>query len=58
LRRRCYGSNVDFARLRKLGASVVHEVVDYGSIYRLYHIRSPEGILIGLAQELEQRPSG
>jgi hypothetical protein len=51
LRRRCYGSNVDFARLRKLGASVVDEVVDYGSIYRLYHIRSPR-----LAQELEQRP--
>jgi catechol 2,3-dioxygenase-like lactoylglutathione lyase family enzyme len=41
------------ARLRKLGASVVDEVVDYGSIYRLYHIRSPR-----LAQELEQRPSG
>jgi catechol 2,3-dioxygenase-like lactoylglutathione lyase family enzyme len=46
------------ARLRKLGASVVDEVVDYGSIYRLCYIRSPEGILIGLAQELEQRPSG
>ena len=46
------------ARLRTLGASVVDEVVDYGSIYRLCYIRSPEGILIGLAQELEQRPSG
>ncbi|MFC5570267.1 VOC family protein [Lysobacter yangpyeongensis] len=40
------------ARLRKLGASVVDEVVDYENIYRLCYIRGPEGILIGLAQEL------
>lgn len=45
------------ARLRKLGASVVDEVVDYESIYRLCYIRGPEGILIGLAQELAQRTS-
>lgn len=39
-------------RLKKLGASVVDEVVDYENIYRLCYIRGPEGILIGLAQEL------
>ncbi|MGF6508353.1 VOC family protein [Paraburkholderia sp. 32] len=40
------------ARLRKLGASVVDEVVNYENIYRLCYIRDAEGILIGLAQEL------
>jgi predicted enzyme related to lactoylglutathione lyase len=40
------------ARLRKHGASVVDEVVDYQNIYRLCYIRGPEGILIGLAQDL------
>jgi catechol 2,3-dioxygenase-like lactoylglutathione lyase family enzyme len=40
------------ARLGKLGASVVDEVVNYEDIYRLCYIRGPEGILIGLAQEL------
>ena len=42
------------ARLVKMGASVVDEVVNYENIYRLCYIRSPEGILIGLAQELEK----
>lgn len=40
------------ARLGKLGATVVDEVVDYQDLYRLCYIRGPEGILIGLAQEL------
>ena len=40
------------ARLGKLGATVVDEVVDYQDIYRLCYIRSPEGILIGIAQQL------
>ncbi|MTW11748.1 VOC family protein [Pseudoduganella eburnea] len=39
-------------RLAKLGAQLVGEVVDYQNIYRLCYIRGPEGILIGLAQEL------
>ena len=39
-------------RLAKLGATVVDEVVDYEGVYRLCYIRGPEGILIGLAQEL------
>lgn len=40
------------ARLGRLGAEVVGEVVRYGDAYRLCYIRGPEGILIGLAQEL------
>lgn len=43
------------ARLSKLGAIVVDEVVDYEGIYRLCYLRGPEGILIGLAQELRQQ---
>lgn len=43
------------ARLSKLGASVVDEVVNYENIYRLCYIRGPEGILIGLAQQLAQQ---
>lgn len=39
-------------RLRPHGAQVVGEVVDYRGVYRLCYIRGPEGILIGLAQEL------
>jgi len=41
------------ARLRKHGAKVVDEVVRYGDTYRLCYVRGPEGILIGLAQELD-----
>jgi catechol 2,3-dioxygenase-like lactoylglutathione lyase family enzyme len=44
-------------RLRRLGATVVDEVVDYEDTYRLCYIRGPEGILVGLAQELGQRAS-
>ncbi|MEI2719702.1 MAG: VOC family protein [Gemmatimonadales bacterium] len=40
------------ARLQPLGATVVDEVVDYQGIYLLCYIRGPEGILIGLAEEL------
>ena len=40
------------ARLGKRGATVVGKVVNYQDIYRLCYIRGPEGILIGLAQEL------
>ena len=43
------------ARLRRLGASVVDEIVNYENIYRLCYIRGPEGILIGLAEELGQQ---
>ena len=40
------------ARLGKLGAQLVGEVVHYQDVYRLCYIRGPEGLLIGLAQEL------
>ena len=40
-------------RLRKRGAQLVGEVVQYQDAYRLCYIRGPEGLLIGLAQELE-----
>src|SRR3954468_16080006 len=43
------------ARLTKLGATVVDEVVNYQDVYRLCYIRGPEGILIGLAQQLEHK---
>jgi catechol 2,3-dioxygenase-like lactoylglutathione lyase family enzyme len=39
-------------RLRKRGAQLVGEVVQYKDEYRLCYIRGPEGLLIGLAQEL------
>src|SRR5688572_25816360 len=45
------------ARLTELGATVVDEVVDYEDVYRLCYIRGPEGILIGLAQQLGQQTS-
>jgi len=40
------------ARLRPHGAALVGEVVQYEDQYRLCYIRGPEGILIGLAEEL------
>jgi catechol 2,3-dioxygenase-like lactoylglutathione lyase family enzyme len=41
------------ARLRKRGAQLVSsEVVQYEDSIRLCYIRGPEGLLIGLAQEL------
>ena len=39
-------------RLRKRGAQLVGEVVQYQDSYRLCYIRGPEGLLIGLAQDL------
>jgi catechol 2,3-dioxygenase-like lactoylglutathione lyase family enzyme len=40
------------ARLRERGAQLVGEVVQYEDVYRLCYIRGPEGLLIGLAEEL------
>lgn len=42
------------ARLGKRGAKLVGDVVQYEEKYRLCYIRGPEGIIIGLAQELGQ----
>ena len=44
--------NETLERLRKHGAQLVGEVVNYKDVYRLCYIRGPEGLLIGLAQEL------
>jgi catechol 2,3-dioxygenase-like lactoylglutathione lyase family enzyme len=40
------------ARLLQRGAQLVGEVVQYEDSYRLCYIRGPEGLLIGLAEEL------
>ena len=40
------------ARLLDCGAQLVGEVVQYKNAYRLCYIRGPEGLLIGLAEEL------
>src|SRR5438067_4985065 len=40
------------ARLRKHGAQLVGEVVQYKDVYRLCYVRGPEGILIGLAEQI------
>jgi catechol 2,3-dioxygenase-like lactoylglutathione lyase family enzyme len=43
------------ARLRQRGAELVGKVAQYQEAYRLCYIRGPEGILIGLAEELGQQ---
>ncbi len=40
------------ARLRKLGGQLVGEVAQYEDAHRLCYIRGPEGLLIGLAEQL------
>ena len=39
-------------RLKKHGAEVVDEVVNYQDVYKLCYVRGPEGILLGLAEAL------
>jgi catechol 2,3-dioxygenase-like lactoylglutathione lyase family enzyme len=40
------------ARLQRRGAELVDEIVQYEDAYRLCYMRGPEGILIGLAEQL------
>jgi catechol 2,3-dioxygenase-like lactoylglutathione lyase family enzyme len=40
------------ARLRARGAELVGEVVQYEDTYRLCYVRGPEGIIVGLAEQL------
>ena len=40
------------ARLRRHGAELVGEITQYEDIYRLCFLRGPEGIIIGLAEQL------
>ncbi len=42
-------------RLLKRGAKLVGEVVQYEDMYRLCYIRGPEGLLIGLAEQLGKK---
>lgn len=46
--------NIDelLARLLKRGAQLVGEVVQYEDSYKLCYIRGPEGILVGLAEQI------
>lgn len=46
--------NIDelVSRLKKHGAELVGEVVNYENIYRLCYIRGTEGLLIGLAEQV------
>lgn len=39
-------------RLQKIGGQLVGEVVKYEHVYRLCYLRGPEGLLIGLAEQL------
>jgi predicted enzyme related to lactoylglutathione lyase len=39
-------------RLREHGAQLVEEVVRYEDVVRLCYVRGPEGILIGLAEQV------
>jgi catechol 2,3-dioxygenase-like lactoylglutathione lyase family enzyme len=40
------------ARLRKHGGELLDEIVRYEDVYRLCFLRGPEGVIIGLAEEL------
>jgi catechol 2,3-dioxygenase-like lactoylglutathione lyase family enzyme len=42
------------ARLRTQGAEVLREIAQYEDLYRLCFVRGPEGIIIGLAEQLSQ----
>ncbi|HVW63051.1 MAG TPA: VOC family protein [Puia sp.] len=41
------------ARMLSHGAELVGEVVQYGDTYRLAYVRGPEGIIIGLSEQLK-----
>src|SRR4029450_12774786 len=40
------------ARLRTHGAELVGELAQYEDVYRLCYVRGPEGIIVGLAEQL------
>jgi catechol 2,3-dioxygenase-like lactoylglutathione lyase family enzyme len=40
------------ARLRSHGAELVGEIAQYKDVYRLCFVRGPEGIIVGLAEQL------
>ena len=42
------------ARLQKRGGELVGEIAQYEDVYRLCFMRGPEGVVVGLAEELSQ----
>jgi len=40
------------ARLRSHGGELVGEIAQYEDVYRLCFLRGPEGVIIGLAEQL------
>ena len=46
------------ARLRTHGAELLGEIAQYEDFYRLCFVRGPEGIIIGLAEELRRTGGG
>jgi catechol 2,3-dioxygenase-like lactoylglutathione lyase family enzyme len=46
------------ARLKGHGAELVDEIVRYEDAYRLCYMRGPEGILVGIAEELGEGRAG
>lgn len=49
--------NIDelVVRLKKQGAELVGEVVNYENIYRLCYIRGVEGLLVGLSEDIRDK---
>ena len=45
------------SRLLNQGAELVGELVNYEDVYKLCYIRGPEGILVGLAEQLGEKTS-
>jgi catechol 2,3-dioxygenase-like lactoylglutathione lyase family enzyme len=43
------------ARLQTLGAELIGEVLRYEDSYRLCYVRGPEGIMIALAEDLNEK---
>jgi predicted enzyme related to lactoylglutathione lyase len=39
-------------RLRTRGAELIGEVVQYDDAYRLGYVRGPEGLIVGLAEQI------
>jgi catechol 2,3-dioxygenase-like lactoylglutathione lyase family enzyme len=42
------------ARLERLGATLIGEIVNYQDVYLLCYVRAPEGFIVGLAQPLAE----
>jgi catechol 2,3-dioxygenase-like lactoylglutathione lyase family enzyme len=47
--------NDTIARLKKHGAELIGEVVNYEDIYLLCYLRGPEGVIIALAEQLGEK---